>query len=150
MQDNELRYPLPADFRIAFVSIEDQARLAINALSRPDLAGKQFYIGSVSTGPEIVAGISEGLGREIRYVPLTAETFGREVIAPLMGEQAGEALVADYNIIRSRPEGLPLEVDTQPILNELNMSLTPVADWARQQPWEQMAQIGRQMAQVGT
>lgn len=144
VQDNELRYPLPTDFRISWISIEDQARLALEAIARPDLAGQAFYIGSVSTAGEMAAGISQGIGREIRYVPLTPEVFGREVIAPLLGEQAGEALVDDYNVITSRPQGLPLEVDTQPILKALNTSLTPIADWARQQPWEQIAQIGTQ------
>ncbi|MEM8532810.1 MAG: NmrA family NAD(P)-binding protein [Chloroflexota bacterium] len=145
--NNEFRYPLTADHRMSWISIEDQAKLALGALQRPDLAGQQFYIGQMFTGPELAAGISDGLGRTIRYVPLTPEQFGRDVVAPFLGEQAGEALVDDYTIINNRPSGLNFEVDTQTILRELNMSLTSVADWTRQQPWEAVAQIGAKVLQ---
>ncbi len=147
VQLNELQYPLPEKHRQAWISVEDQASLAIAALERPDLAGKVFRIGTLFSGPELAAGLSEGLGREIRYVPITPEHYGREIAAKFLGEEAGEALLHDYAKLGQNPKELNLSADTTPILRELNMTLTPLPEWAADQPWEAMAEIGASVKQ---
>lgn len=133
---DELRYPLPASHRQAWISVEDQARLAIAALDRPDLAGRTFAVGALLTGSELAAGIGEGLGRPIRYVPLTPRAFADDVIVPMMGPQVADALARDYGYLSDGGAGIELEPDTAEIVRELSISYTGVAAWARSQDWE--------------
>jgi uncharacterized protein YbjT (DUF2867 family) len=137
---DELRYPLPADHRQPWISTEDQAALAIAALARPDLAGRWFRIGEQLTGPELADGIGEGRGRRVRYVPLDPDAFGRS-LAPVMGEDLGAALAADYRMLASRPSALLLDGDTAALRRELGVPATPVPMWARSQDWEAAAAI---------
>jgi uncharacterized protein YbjT (DUF2867 family) len=150
----ELRYPLPAGHRQAWISVEDQAALAVAALTRPDtvgagpggsddlagLAGQWLRIGQQLTGPELADGIGEALGRTVHYVPLDPEEFGRS-LTPVMGPELGAALAADYRAIASRPPELDLDADASTAHLILGVPPTPVADWARTQDWEAAAAL---------
>jgi uncharacterized protein YbjT (DUF2867 family) len=139
VRDGELRYPpVPSEQRLAWISAEDQAALAIAALARPDLAGRTFRIGERLTGHELAEGVGAGLGRPVRHAPMDPEAFGESVV-PMMGEQAGRILAADYGALVDRPEALRLDADTEGIHRELGVRLTPVAEWARAQDWEAAA-----------
>jgi uncharacterized protein YbjT (DUF2867 family) len=140
VHENELRYPLPADHRQPWISVEDQAALVVAALDRPDLAGRWFRIGEQLTGPELATGIGDGLGRPVRYVALDPDAFGRS-LAPVMGEEIGAALAHDYRMLGSRPAELALETDTTEIRELLGVQATPVAEWARTQDWKAAAAV---------
>ena len=139
----ELRYPLPAAHRQRWVSVEDQAALAVAALRRPDLAGRTFAIGEPRSGPELAAGISAGLGRPIHYVPITPRQFADTAIAPLMGPELAEALAHDYALIGRGAPGIELAGDADAIVRELGVPYTGIAEWARSQDWEGAARIYR-------
>jgi hypothetical protein len=51
VHDGELRSPLPADHRWAWISTEDQAALAVAAMQRPDLARRWSRMGEHHVGP---------------------------------------------------------------------------------------------------
>lgn len=137
----ELRYPLPAAHRQPWVSVEDQARLALLALARPDLAGRVFGVGAQLTGPDLAAGLADGLGRTVRYVPVSPAAFAATV-RPMLGPDLATALDHDYTLMGNRGPGLDLDVDTTRLTAELGTDYTSVADWARTQPWEAMAEVG--------
>ena len=140
-RDGEMRYPpVPSEHRLAWISAEDQASLAIAALGRPDLVGRTFRIGERLTGPELAGGVGAGLGRAVLHAPMDAEEFGASVV-PLLGEQAGQILAADYAVLAARPDALRLDADTGEIHRELGVPLTPVAEWARTQDWEGAAAV---------
>jgi uncharacterized protein YbjT (DUF2867 family) len=138
VNDSELRYPLPADFRWPWISTEDQATLAIAALRRPDLAGTWFHVGEQYTLPELAAGLGEGLDRPVSYVPIDPDDFARALV-PMLGEQAASAVGDDYRAISTRPAALDLDADTTAVRQALGVPATPVAEWARQQPWAAVA-----------
>ncbi len=138
VDDGELRYPLPADFRWPWISTEDQAALAVAALPRPDLAGTWFHIGEQYSLPELAAGLSEGLDRPMSYVPMDPDDFARALV-PMLGEQAASAVGEDYKAFGTRPAALDLDADTTSVRQALGVPATPVADWARQQPWAAVA-----------
>ncbi len=142
VEANELRYPLPAEESRPWISVEDQAKLAIAALERPDLAGRTFRIGEKLTGLELAEGLSAGLGRTIRYVPLDPEVFGASIV-PFMGEQAGEAVTHDYRLLGRSSSPLALEKETETVRRELGIPATPLSVWARNQPWEAAASVFR-------
>jgi len=135
---DELRYPLPTDHRQPWISVEDQAAIALAALDRPDLRGRWFRIGEQLTGPELAAAIGQARGRAVRYVAWDPEDFGRS-LAPFMGEEIGAMLAADYRALGDRRDELALDSDTQEIRSELGLPATPVVDWARSQDWEAAA-----------
>jgi uncharacterized protein YbjT (DUF2867 family) len=137
---DELRYPLPATHRQPWISVEDQAAIAVAALERPDLRGRWFRIGQQLTGPEIAEAVGQARGRPVRYVPLDPEEFGRS-LAPVMGEPIGAALAADYRALGERRSELALDTDTHEIQRELGLAATPVVDWARNQDWEAAAAV---------
>lgn len=141
MKSGELRYPLPATHRQPWVSVEDQARLALLALDRPDLAGRTFGIGAQLTGPDLAAGLSAGLGRQVSYVPVSPATFAATV-TPMLGVDLAAALDHDYSLVGTRGPGLDLDVDTTEITTVLGTQYTGVGEWARTQPWEAMAEVG--------
>lgn len=140
VHDDELRYPLPAQHRQPWISVEDQAALALVALDRPNLQGRWFRIGEQLTGPELAEAIGQARGRTVRYLSLAPEEFGRS-LAPVMGEQLGAALAADYRVLGERPDALALDSDTQELHRELGVLATPVADWAKAQDWEAAAAV---------
>jgi uncharacterized protein YbjT (DUF2867 family) len=135
VDDGELWYPLPADFRWPWISTEDQADLAVAALGRPDLAGSWFHVGEQHSMPELAAGLSAGLDRPIRYRPLDPDDFAQGLV-PTMGEQAAAAVAEDYRAIAKRPAALDLDADTTAARRVLGIAATPVAEWARRQPWQ--------------
>jgi len=143
---DELRYPVPADLRQRWVSVEDQAALAIAALDRPDLAGRTFALGEPRTGPELAAGIGAGLGRELRYVPVDPADFARDAFAPVMGEQLAAALVHDYAFIGSGAPGVAIGGDGSEVTRELGVAYTPLEEWARTQDWQGSAAVFRSLA----
>jgi uncharacterized protein YbjT (DUF2867 family) len=135
VNDGELRYPIPAGQRQPWVSVEDQAALALAALERPDLAGRTFALGRKLTGPELAAGIGEGLGREISYVPLTPQAFAAQV-EPMFGPQLAAALIDDYSYLGDGgSDAIDIDPDTDQVSKELGIGYTPVAEWARTQDW---------------
>ncbi len=138
--DGELRYPLPEAHRQRWISTEDQAALAVAALDRPDLAGRWYPVGESLTGPELAAGIGEGLGRRVRYVPLDPVQWSRSLV-PLMGAEVAQAVAEDYALLGSRPAALDLVGDGGQVRRDLGVAATPVAVWAATQDWAGSAAV---------
>ncbi len=128
-------YPLPAGLRCPWISVEDQAALAVAALDRPDLAGRSFTVGHRASGDDLATAVSEGLRREVRWVALDLDEFARSLV-PVVGESAAGELAREYRVIGSHPAvaDTPLDYDAGP--RELAVALTPIAQWARVQDWE--------------
>lgn len=135
VHEGQIPYPLPADHRQPWVSVEDQAALALAALDQPDLAGRTFAVGRDLSGEEIASGIGEALGREVAWVPLDPGAFGAALV-PVMGAEAAEMLADDYRLMAGRPSAAGLRADLDAAPRELGVSLTSVAEWARTQDWK--------------
>jgi uncharacterized protein YbjT (DUF2867 family) len=135
-----LRYPLAADHRQPWISVEDQAALAVAALERPDLAGRTFRLGAVVTGPQLAEAIGGARGRTVAYEALDPAAFGA-ALAPLLGEEVGRALADDYGKLNERPASLGLDEDTDAVHVELGVPRTPLEAWARTQDWEAAAAV---------
>lgn len=141
VEAGELRYPpVPSDQRLAWISVEDQARLTLAALRRADLAGRTLPIGQRLTAAELADAIAPALGRRIRHAPATPKQFGA-LVAAMMGEQAGQALAGFYAVLAAAPASLGLDADTDASHRELGVTPTPVADWARTQDWKGAAAL---------
>jgi uncharacterized protein YbjT (DUF2867 family) len=88
VEAGELRYPpFASDLPRPYVSVEDQAALAVAALGRPDFVGRTLPIGRQLIGVELASAISAALGRPVRHAPMTPRQLG-EAVRPMMGDQA--------------------------------------------------------------
>ena len=149
VHEGQIPYPLPSSHRQPWISVEDQAALALAALDRDDfadtLAGRTFAVGRDLSGAEIAAGISEALGKPVRWLALDPADFGAALV-PVMGEAAAEMLADDYRLMAGRPEAAGLRPDLGAAPRKLGVPLTPVAEWARSQDWEAAAAVGAQAA----
>lgn len=93
--------------KVALIAAEDQARVIAGILEDPSPHDGQTYelFGPrEQTYPEIAAEMSEVLGREIRYSPVTLETFGELLRASGRDEptvqfllQHGVGMVGDFS-----------------------------------------------------
>lgn len=135
LQAGQIPYPLPADLARPWVSVEDQASLAVAALDRPDLAGRTFTIGHRATGTDLAAAVGEALGRPVQWVTLDLEAFA-ESLVPVIGQTAAHELATEYRLTAQHPAvaEAPLDYDAAP--RELSVSLTPLATWAAAQDWQ--------------
>ncbi len=127
-------YPLPAALQRPWISVEDQAALAVAALDRPDLAGRTFTVGHRASGDDLAAALSQGLRRDVRWVPLDLDEFAGSLV-PVIGEDAAGELAAEHRLTAHHPAvaDAPLDHDAAP--RELGVPLTPVVDWVRAQDW---------------
>ncbi len=133
-------YPLPAGLRRPWISVEDQATLAVAALDRPDLAGRSFTVGHRASGDDLARAVSEGLRREVRWAALDLDEFARSLV-PVVGESAAGELAREYRLTAQHPAVADTLLDYDAGPRELAVALTPIAQWARVQDWAAAAQV---------
>ena len=135
--------PLAPGRKISWTGLEDQAALAVAALTAEKAVGRAFAIASPEpvSGDELVALIGREIGREVRFTPATPEAFGAS-IAEFFGPEAGAAIATLYE----ETEKLPADgtvVDLDETLAVLPAELTPVSSWIRRQDWSLSPQAGK-------
>lgn len=129
--------PLPANTRVQWTSHEDQARIAVAALSRPDLAGSAYEIGSPGplTGNELASVVSHWLGRDVLFRPMSPGDFGQRVSEATGNPGVAFALTDLYSSME-KLEGNDMVVDTDSIERTFGVTLTSAADhiaaWSQQ------------------
>ncbi|WP_336810121.1 SDR family oxidoreductase [Bosea sp. MMO-172] len=95
--------PIPASQRIAWTSADDCADAALMLLERGAMGGDHRIAGPESlTGDELVARVSAGLGRTIRYHGQPLDEFEREVDAA-MGQGVGRRVASKFRYFAAYP-----------------------------------------------
>lgn len=127
--------PLSPERKVSWTALEDQATIAIAAMTAENAIGKSFDIASPEavTGVEIAEMVSRKMGREIRYEPLTPAQFG-ENLSRFAGADAGKAVSEMYAATDELPVNGAI-VDLEPVLGVLRVDLTPVSRWVENQTW---------------
>ena len=131
--DGILDYPpLRPDQKVMWTSHQDQATLAAAALTRLDLAGRSFDVGTPGAlvGSELAELLSAWLRRPISFQPLTPAAFGARAGAALGTPAAGGFLSALYEALRTM-EREAMVIDTDAIQEVFDVRLTSVADHIR-------------------
>lgn len=128
--------PLSPDRKISWTALDDQAALAIAAMTAENAIGKSFDLASPEpvTGTELVEMISRQMGREVRYAPLSPQQFG-ENMSQFAGAEAGRAISEMYEATDALPPNGAI-VNLEPLLAVLPVKLTPVAEWIAKQIWD--------------
>lgn len=128
---NAVAYPHRSEMRVSWITSQDLGSLVAAAFARPHLAGQRFTVG----GPEALDGngvataFSAGLGRDITYHGITADTFAA-TMAGIMGPEAAAAIRAAYAHTNAQPNDA-MRVDMNAVLEVLPVQLTRLEDWVR-------------------
>ncbi|WP_299212376.1 hypothetical protein [uncultured Tateyamaria sp.] len=112
-----------------WTSHKDQATLVVAALSRPDLAGQSFEIGTPDalTGSELATLIGAWVGRDVTFDPMTPDAFGQWV-GDAMGSPGAAFALADLYGAIAKLDGDDMAVDTGALEATFGVTLTRAAD----------------------
>ncbi|WP_438497029.1 SDR family oxidoreductase [Paenibacillus sp. IHBB 3054] len=131
--DNQtLAYPVPADFAITWISMEDAAAYSVYALNHPELAGQTLPI----VGPEALTGnqlaeqFSAALNRNVQFYSLPVEAF-QEALSPVLGKESAVGLADSYKWLGLNTHLLP---KPEQVSDELRSATpgTPLKEWVKQ------------------
>lgn len=128
--DGVLDYPpVSPDLKVQWTSHQDQARIAVAAMARPDLAGDHFEIGTPEalTGPELGELLAGWLRRDVRFDPVTPGEFGQRVGTATGNPGVSFALGDLYGSI-AKLKGEEMTIDTESLESTFGVELTKVAD----------------------
>lgn len=121
--------PLPSNMKVTWTSHLDQARLAMAALSRPDLTGNSYEIGTPDalTGDELAKHISHWVGKPVQYQPVTPDEFGKRVGDTFGNPGMAFALTDLYGALAKMGDS-DMVIDTTKSQSIFDVELTTVAD----------------------
>lgn len=128
--EGKLDYPpFSADLKVQWTSHGDQARIAVAALSRPDLAGQSFEIGSAEalTGSELANLVSGWVGREVTFDPMTPADFGQRV-GDAIGSPGVAFALSDLYGALAKMDGDDMVLDIAALETLFDVKLTSVAE----------------------
>jgi len=128
--------PMPSTTKIQWTSHLDQARIAVAALARADLAGNTYEIGTpyALTGPELADLMSEWIGRSVAFNPMKPAEFGQRV-GDAIGSPGAAFALGDLYSSLAKLNGNEMIVDTKMLEDTFDIKLTSVAEhlknWAK-------------------
>jgi uncharacterized protein YbjT (DUF2867 family) len=127
--------PLSSSQKVTWTSHIDQARVAVAALTRPDLAGRAYEIGTPDavTGAELASIIGRWIGKSVTYTPSSPEDFGQRV-GDVFGSPATAFALTDLYGALSKMEDDALVVDTQAVEEVFGITLTPLSEHIQSWP----------------
>ncbi len=131
--------PLSATTQVQWTSHQDQALIAVAALSRPELAGKAFEIATPDavTGSQLAVLLSDWVGRDVTFAPITPAEFGKRVGDAIGSPGAAFALSDLYGALE-KLDGDDMVIDTLELEKTFGVKLTQIADhiaaWSKDLP----------------
>lgn len=128
--EGKLDYPpIPKTLKMQWTSHVDQATLAVAALSRPELAGQSFEIGTPNalTGAELAVIMEDWIGQKITFDPISPKAFGERIGKAFNSEGTAFALSDLYGSI-AKLDGDEMTIDTEKLEEVFGVKLTTVAD----------------------
>lgn len=132
-----LPYPVSKTDKIAWISHRDLAAFIVEALKRPELAGKKFNIGGIQliSGEEMAAVISRYAGKKIEFVPMTPDQFEAQ-LTPAFGADAAREIAGIYRFVESHiPEMQVRDLRDRTLIDLPVSSLQTFDEWASQINW---------------
>jgi NAD(P)H dehydrogenase (quinone) len=98
-------YPLPAEIKVAWISLDDTAALVVAALDRLELAGSIFDIGGLESvnGHEIAQLFTQVLNRPFTYQQIPIDAF-EQGLNQAFGEPSGTEIAKIYRWRMAHPE----------------------------------------------
>lgn len=127
-------FPLPADFRMSWVSADELAAYAVAALDRPGLAGAVFDIGGPQalTGDDVARCFSEALDRPMAYAPIPPDDYERALV-PMFGATVASEVAGQVRCIIARGDGT---VEMTETAAQFSVVPAPLAESIKRHDWD--------------
>jgi NAD(P)H dehydrogenase (quinone) len=135
-------YPLPAEIKVAWISLDDTAALVVAALDRLELAGSIFDIGGIESvnGQEIAQLFTQVLNRPFTYQQIPIDAF-EQGLNQAFSEPNGTEIANIYRWRSAHPEAE--KIDMNAVLKKLPIpqsgrsanELTTFAEWIKLTQW---------------
>jgi uncharacterized protein YbjT (DUF2867 family) len=121
--------PMQPATKVQWTSHIDQARIAVAALQRPDLAGNNYEIGTPDalTGAELAQLVAKWIDRPVEFAPLSPTDFGQRVGDAFNSPGTAFALGDLYGSL-AKLNDAEMVVDTVALEDTFNVKLTTVAE----------------------
>lgn len=134
VEKNILPYPITSGNKVPWISHQDLARFVAAAISRLELAGQKLPIGgTILTGEEIAACLSEHLGKEVSFVSLKPNDFEKRLI-PAFGELSAKEISNLYRYVERENEALA----SKPFFKTqewLGIKPSTIKEWVKSVNW---------------
>jgi uncharacterized protein YbjT (DUF2867 family) len=139
VRDGVIAFPLPADLPMSWVSASELGAYAVAALDCPQFAGRTFDIGGPQplTGTGLAACFSEVLGRQITFVPISADDY-EAALAPVFGATVAHEVAAQVRCITALGTGaVPMARTAAEFAAAGNpVAPVPLDQWLRRHRWD--------------
>lgn len=123
---NVVAYPLSAEIRVSWITLDDAAAFAVEALQRPELSGSTFDIGGPKSvnGKEIAEQFAKVLNRPFTYQEIPIDAF-EQGLNQAFGKPTGTEIAKIYRWRAVYSE----DVDMNAVLQKLPIKLTAFDQW---------------------
>ncbi len=129
-----LPYPIKSGAKIPWISHEDLARFVAAAPEKPSLAGQKLPIGgTLLSGEEIAAAISQHLGETIHFVSLQPDDFEGQ-LRPAFGEVTAREIANLYRYLEQNREKL-IQKPFATVNELLGVQPQSIAEWVQSVRW---------------
>ena len=127
-------YPVEATQKASWISHADLGKYVLQALARPELAGKTFPIGgTLVTGNEIAAAISSTINRELQFVSVPVNQFEQQ-LASGFGALAAREISNLYRYIAQNHDAF-VNKDFDKTNDLFDVKPQSLAEWADSVNW---------------
>ena len=132
--ERKLAYPLPAEMSVGWIATKDVAAMAVAAFGNPEALGKIIRVSGMDNlnGGELAKKIADGLGEALTYYALPPKKFG-DIMSKIMDETSAKGIELYYQSIADAAPNYPaMHTTNMPaIIAQLNVTLTPIEEWAK-------------------
>lgn len=136
VEQSTLAYPLPADHRTSWCTVDDVGAVAAACLERPDLAGAAIEVGGPDAlnGTDLADVFGRAMGKQINYYPLAVADFEKG-LQQNFGDAVGTVIAESFYHFESiGPDGMAIP-DAKATAADLGVTLTSLDDWIAQRSW---------------
>ncbi|MBC7996378.1 MAG: NmrA family NAD(P)-binding protein [Leptolyngbya sp.] len=129
--------PVSADRKISWTSLEDQAKIAVAAMTNEQAVGKVFDIATPEplNGDELAERLTVCLGRTVKFAAQSPKALAAKFSSMVDSTEIGDAICALYEGINTLPAD-GFVVDTASIEKTFDISLSSTSVWILRQNWD--------------
>ncbi|CAN9391899.1 unnamed protein product [Alternaria alternata] len=140
---NTVVYCHKPDLRVSWICHHDVAQIMMAAMDHPELAGRDIPIGGPETVmlSQLTEKLSKAWGRQLSCENQTVADFCDKIGKAMQGRGLETDTIVSQMFkaytYYNEAEDEPFKIDMRPLVEELDVKLTPIEEWAkRRSPWD--------------
>ncbi|CAN9388660.1 unnamed protein product [Alternaria alternata] len=140
---NTVVYCHKPDLRVSWICHHDVAQIMMAAMDHSELAGRDIPIGGPETVmlSQLTEKLSKAWGRQLSCENQTVADFCDKIGKAMQGRGLETDTIVSQMFkaytYYNEAEDEPFNIDMRPLVEELDVKLTPIEEWAkRRSPWD--------------